>query len=369
MQIPGFISSAAIGVALIIQSSVAPQQTEAGQVKDNRLSFLGISIGEEVSSAVRTMDSVGFIKSACIVRNPYSQWDSLCFQRGTDELFSLGFKNGTLGSAFYQFSGFKYDATWNELFKKYGKPRAYLGNRGGWLADVWQDESMKDEIRIMKIVDGTGTVTLGSADTTLKFMVVKFSSSPNEYSSPISGRLHLAQAQNESRNKVQSPATEATANAPQRGNGQEISCPGCMTIRVLHSTLVNITATDDNGYAQTRSPQLQRLTVILDKSGDTPKDTALFSYHPPWAPLLTKGSTLDILCLGTNRNGTFSPTCPALAVGSVHDTPLMGAENPVYLQQQFTDGSYVGWQVLEICHGSQCAQVSTIHDRPTGTWR
>jgi membrane-bound inhibitor of C-type lysozyme len=176
-------------------------------------------------------------------------------------------------------------------------------------------------------------------------------------------------AEAERREAEQARQRSAAASPHQRGNGQEIRGPGCMTIRVLHSTLVNITTTDDNGYTHTRSPQLQRLTVILDKSGDTPKDTALFSYAPPWAPLLTKGSTLDILCLGTNRNGTFSPTCPALAVGSVHDTPLMGAENPVYLQQQFMDGSFVGWQVLEICHGSQCAQVSSIHDRPTGTWR
>ena len=185
------IATVCFAIKAVSQAGTTSVKAQGGtsKVSPNQLSLLGISIGEEVSSAVQTMDSIGFITSACIVRNPYSKWDSLCFQRGTGESFSLAFKNGTLGGATYQFSGSKYEVIWNRLFKEYGKPRAYLGNRGGWLADVWQDESMKDEIQIMKIVDGTGTVTLGSADTPLKSMVVKFSNSPNEYSMPISGKL------------------------------------------------------------------------------------------------------------------------------------------------------------------------------------
>jgi hypothetical protein len=142
-----------------------------------------------------------------------------------------------------------------------------------------------------------------------------------------------------------------------------------MTIKVINAHWVNLTITDENGYKHTLYPALQRVTAIVEKYGVDSQPTALFNFVSPWAQIMSQGSTLDLLCIGTQRDGVFSPTCPVLAVGSVHDTPLMGAEYPVNLQQQYADGSYVGWQVLEVCHGSECAQISTINDRPTGAWR
>jgi hypothetical protein len=153
------------------------------------------------------------------------------------------------------------------------------------------------------------------------------------------------------------PGASFPLNAPVCvGPRQELKCPGCMTIRVLKSTWVNITTTDRNGYTHASGPPLQRMVVSVEKSGD-------FN-NPTMAEVYRKGSTLDVICYVTNDgHGKVTPSCPSLLIGSVHDTPLMSNYVPPYLQQQFNDGSAVGWQVLEVCHGENCVAVSTINSR------
>lgn len=178
--------------------------------------------------------------------------------------------------------------------------------------------------------------------------------------------------------EYQSRLSNQAGLSPQQNSN---ACPDCMTIKVIRSNWVNVSSTDANGYTQARTPPLQRLTAVIVKSGGFPGPNfnfideqraaalGIYNYHDP-TQIYSRGSTLDILCLGSNiERQDSTPNCSKLLVGSVHDMLFEKQWSPPYLRQQSSDGSNVGWQVLEVCHGSRCAQVSTIDDRPTGFWR
>ncbi len=104
---------------------------------------------------------------------------------------------------------------------------------------------------------------------------------------------------------------------------------------------------------ESESSSRKRVAVVVEKSGVFPSEY-YYWVNPARASLdirdyistaqiFSEGSTPDILCLGINNRGKFQPNCSALVVGSMHETPLMAGESPVYPQQPLADGTAVGW--------------------------
>lgn len=138
--------------------------------------------------------------------------------------------------------------------------------------------------------------------------------------------------------------------------------------KVLKSSWVNITTTDANGYQHLKGGPLQRVKMLI---GNPAGEHAVY----------LNGVTFDkadVVCLGgydSHRNP--QSTCPPLAVGSIYKlkldnirtnmTPDGGGgydyKNLPYFYMDRADGGRSMWQVLELCHGTDCVAVSTVNSR------
>jgi len=143
-------------------------------------------------------------------------------------------------------------------------------------------------------------------------------------------------------------------------------------IKVLKSNWVNITTTDDNGYRRAGSGPLQRMVVSL---GTATGEHGIVLLGNSYAG---GNAAADIVCLGGyDAHGRPNLACPPLDVGSTYSMQLGrlqthmtpdGAggydyKNLPYLSMKKADGSVSAWQILELCHGTDCVAVSTINSR------
>lgn len=176
-------------IATVCCPSKAVPQAGTSSDSPKQLSVLEIYRGELSISAVQEMVSLKFIKSVC--NKPWKLPSSCqCFTRAADEEATLCSKDGRVFTVDYDFSGSKYDGIWNALGKRFGNPKAFI-DRGGWLFDFWQDTDKKNVIEIMKIIDGTGSVELKQYDNFYDSIATQSTSSPSQYSKPISGKLQI----------------------------------------------------------------------------------------------------------------------------------------------------------------------------------
>jgi hypothetical protein len=138
--------------------------------------------------------------------------------------------------------------------------------------------------------------------------------------------------------------------------------------KVLKSGWVNITTTDANGYQHVKGGPLQRVKLLV---GNPSGEHAVY----------LNGVTFDmadVVCLGgydSHRNP--QSTCPPLVVGSIYKLKLDnirtnmtpdGAggydyKNLPYFYMDRADGGRSTWQILELCHGTDCVAVSTVNSR------
>ena len=237
-----------------------PNSSSASMDSPKRLSVLGIYRGETLDSAVKAITSLGFRKSVC--SNPYSPTPPTfqCFTRGADEEVALDPKDGIVWEVHYYFSGSKYNGIWNSLNGRFGNPHAFI-YRGGWDWDFWRDKERKDSIDILK-VDGTGIVNLVKYDIFYD-PATETSSSPSQYSKPISGKLNLKPVQNKP-NRVDAGTPLASARQAAQRDGILVDSPARAAARrqyaaLLQSTLRQVLRSNP-GY----DPSLVQLRVYTE---------------------------------------------------------------------------------------------------------
>jgi hypothetical protein len=133
----------------------------------------------------------------------------------------------------------------------------------------------------------------------------------------------------------------------------------CLVVTVLKVESVNITTTDANGYKQSDSGPVQRLSVSIDGR------TADSHTYNGVAVSIGDLRTMDIICW---------QHCFDLNAGSKHimgsgrefthygGPGVIGGAQPV----PYVSIGHAWWQILEICShnaGDRCIEDSTLNDR------